>query len=168
MQTYFFFFFKEWGLWECALYPPSSPPAQPLLTPLTSLTWIWSWDEGSEILNLWKCCTNQWWSKDVAKVKKKGRSWLLCIFADNMWVISWHLRWTLNYAASQNKAKSYWKCKGISEHFVVLRSCWENGCFCIKELSLYPPCHYNLVLYFPLTRNISKLALLLKLMPNLK
>lgn len=118
-------------------------------------------------IKLWKCCTNQWWNKDVAKVKK-GRSWLLCIFADNVWVISWHLRWSLNHAASQNKAKSYWKRKGISEHFVVLRSCWENGCLCIKELSLYPPCHYNLALYFPLTRNISKLALLLKLMPNLK
>lgn len=60
---------------------PSSRPAQALLNPLISLTWIWSQDEGSEILNLWKCCINKAVKENLAQVKP-GWIWLLCIFAD--------------------------------------------------------------------------------------
>lgn len=60
---------------------PSPRPAQALLNPLISLTWIWSQDEGSEILNLWKCCINKAVKENMAQVKPEW-IWLLCIFAD--------------------------------------------------------------------------------------
>lgn len=59
--------FKEMRVMRVCFCLPSSPPA-PSHFSIPWPAWICSWEEGSEVMNLWKCCSSQWWSRDAAQV----------------------------------------------------------------------------------------------------
>lgn len=143
LQTYFL---NANESYEGVLYLPAPPPTQALLNPLTKFSRIWSQAEGSEILNLWKCCTNKQWRKTWLR-KNQGEFGYYALLLMCRLLAAIEEGLAAANAANQNKTKSHWKCKGISEQVVMLSLCWESGCPCIKELSLYPPCHKNLALF---------------------